>query len=127
MVRTALPGVPRLIQVLGTVITVNPNSDGTFLAPIRARLRQRDAGLRMTADASMLVQGLLDIGAIIAHSKRADLNCVSCRPSPGGRGRIQEADYGAREEDNAQAEHQIRSNMCNFHLCRKFRAQSKLY
>lgn len=33
-----------------------------FTAPITDRLRRRDTGLRMTADASLLVQSLLDLG-----------------------------------------------------------------
>ena len=32
-----------------------------FTAPITDRLRRRDTGLRMTADASLLVQSLLDL------------------------------------------------------------------
>lgn len=46
----------------GTVISLSPrNDDGEFTAPIVARLRQRDTGLRATADPSLLVQGLLDL------------------------------------------------------------------
>jgi len=45
----------------GTVISLSPRNDLNFTAPIVARLRQRDTGLRATADPSMLVQSLLDL------------------------------------------------------------------
>ncbi|KLO20173.1 hypothetical protein SCHPADRAFT_33235 [Schizopora paradoxa] len=45
----------------GTVISLSPRDDSDFTAPIVARLRQRDTGLRATADPSMLVQSLLDL------------------------------------------------------------------
>ncbi len=35
-----------------------------FTAPITERLRQRDTGLRTTADSSLLVQSLLDLGEL---------------------------------------------------------------
>ncbi|THH04885.1 hypothetical protein EW145_g5200 [Phellinidium pouzarii] len=40
----------------GTVISINQSPDISFVAPISARLRQRDTGLRATADPSLLVQ-----------------------------------------------------------------------
>ncbi|KAI5114924.1 hypothetical protein M0805_005179, partial [Coniferiporia weirii] len=45
----------------GTVISINQSPDLNFTAPITARLRQRDTGLRATADPSLLVQSLLDL------------------------------------------------------------------
>lgn len=45
----------------GTVISINQSPDVSFTAPISARLRQRDTGLRATADPSLLVQSLLDL------------------------------------------------------------------
>ena len=35
-----------------------------FTSPITERLRQRDTGLRSTADPSLLVQSLLDLGEL---------------------------------------------------------------
>ena len=46
----------------GTVISINSTPDHDFTAPILARLKQRDTSLRTTADASLLVQSLLDLG-----------------------------------------------------------------
>jgi len=45
----------------GTVISIHPDSDLKFTEPIRRRLTQRDTGPRSTADASLLVHGLLDL------------------------------------------------------------------
>ncbi|KII94236.1 hypothetical protein PLICRDRAFT_101518 [Plicaturopsis crispa FD-325 SS-3] len=45
----------------GTVISFYPVPDLEFTAPITARLRQRDTGLRKSADPSLLVQSLLDL------------------------------------------------------------------
>ncbi|KAJ3519616.1 hypothetical protein NM688_g9275 [Phlebia brevispora] len=45
----------------GTVITFHHDTKLTLTTPISERLRQRDTGLRTTADASMLVQSLLDL------------------------------------------------------------------
>ncbi|KAI5114896.1 hypothetical protein M0805_001812, partial [Coniferiporia weirii] len=45
----------------GTVISINQSPDLNFTAPIIARLRQKDTGLRATADPSLLVQSLLDL------------------------------------------------------------------
>ncbi|KAH8119713.1 hypothetical protein DFH11DRAFT_1753526 [Phellopilus nigrolimitatus] len=45
----------------GTVISINKTTDLGFTAPIMARLRQRDTGLRATADPALLVQSLLDL------------------------------------------------------------------
>lgn len=48
--------------VIGTVITFHHDTKLQMTAPITERLRQRDTGLRATADASLLVQSLLDLG-----------------------------------------------------------------
>ncbi|KAH7922677.1 hypothetical protein BV22DRAFT_1197242 [Leucogyrophana mollusca] len=45
----------------GTVISILPQDCVDFAAPIMARLRQKDTGLRASADSSMLVQSLLDL------------------------------------------------------------------
>ncbi|KAH9923191.1 uncharacterized protein BXZ73DRAFT_91487 [Epithele typhae] len=45
----------------GTVISIHKDNTLNFTAPITERLRQRDTGLRTTADPSMLVQSLLDL------------------------------------------------------------------
>lgn len=45
----------------GTVISINKTPTTEFMAPIMARLRQRDTTLRLSADASLLVQSLLDL------------------------------------------------------------------
>ncbi|KAL5519404.1 hypothetical protein ACEPAH_1087 [Sanghuangporus vaninii] len=45
----------------GTVISINQRPEVDFTVPITARLRQRDTGLRATADPSLLVQSLLDL------------------------------------------------------------------
>ncbi|KLO20174.1 hypothetical protein SCHPADRAFT_934777 [Schizopora paradoxa] len=45
----------------GTVVSLSPQNDEEFTTPIVARLRQRDTGLRATADPSLLVQSLLDL------------------------------------------------------------------
>ena len=48
--------------ISGTVLTLHEDSQLTLTAPITERLRQRDTGLRATADASLLVESLLDLG-----------------------------------------------------------------
>ncbi|TDL15301.1 hypothetical protein BD410DRAFT_902654 [Rickenella mellea] len=45
----------------GTVISIEASAQSEFIAPILARLRQRDTGLRTSADPSLLVQSLLDL------------------------------------------------------------------
>jgi Mg2+ and Co2+ transporter CorA len=45
----------------GTVISLSRGRSLEFTAPIRERLRHPDTGLRASADASMLVQALLDL------------------------------------------------------------------
>ncbi|KAI9067178.1 hypothetical protein FKP32DRAFT_1588815 [Trametes sanguinea] len=45
----------------GTVISIHKDNTLDFTAPITERLRQRDTGLRTTADPSLLVQSLLDL------------------------------------------------------------------
>ncbi|KAL1950966.1 hypothetical protein VTO73DRAFT_115 [Trametes versicolor] len=45
----------------GTVISMHKDNTLNFTAPITERLRQRDTGLRTTADPSLLVQSLLDL------------------------------------------------------------------
>jgi len=45
----------------GTVVSVHRDQSLDFTTPIADRLRQRDTGLRTTADASLLVESLLDL------------------------------------------------------------------
>ncbi|EMD32609.1 hypothetical protein CERSUDRAFT_118647 [Gelatoporia subvermispora B] len=45
----------------GTVISIHKDAKLGFTAPITDRLRQRDTGLRTTADPSLLVESLLDL------------------------------------------------------------------
>ncbi|OBZ68633.1 Magnesium transport protein CorA [Grifola frondosa] len=45
----------------GTVLSIHRDSKLDLTAPITERLRQRDTGLRKTADPSLLVQSLLDL------------------------------------------------------------------
>ncbi|KAI0370066.1 hypothetical protein BV20DRAFT_1019543 [Pilatotrama ljubarskyi] len=45
----------------GTVISIHKDNTLNMTAPITERLRQRDTGLRTTADPSLLVQSLLDL------------------------------------------------------------------
>ena len=53
--------------VLGTVISIHPNSRGStdFTSAITMRLHQRDTGLRQSADPSMLVHSILDLSMTI--------------------------------------------------------------
>ena len=48
--------------VSGTVISINETPDIDFTVPIISRLRHRDTVLRATADPSLLVESLLDLG-----------------------------------------------------------------
>lgn len=67
---------------IGTVISVSPTNDLSFTTPIMARLRQRDTGLRATADPSLLVESLLDLGLVSSRLFRYEgLNLFmnSCR------------------------------------------------
>lgn len=45
----------------GTVVTMHQDTKLDFTQPITERLRQRDTGLRTTADASLLVESLIDL------------------------------------------------------------------
>ncbi|RDB29445.1 Cobalt/magnesium transport protein CorA [Hypsizygus marmoreus] len=45
----------------GTVISIHPTPNLNFTNPISQRLRQRDTGLRQSADPSLLVHALLDL------------------------------------------------------------------
>lgn len=48
----------------GTVISIHPTPNLSFTAPISKRLRQRDTGLRTSADPSMLMHALLDLSKL---------------------------------------------------------------
>ena len=58
-----------LTEYTGTVITIHQDNRLGFTQPITDRLRQRDTGLRQTADASLLVESLLDLGAPISSHR----------------------------------------------------------
>ncbi|KAI0701239.1 hypothetical protein C8T65DRAFT_741768 [Cerioporus squamosus] len=45
----------------GTVISIHKDNTLNFTAPITERLRQRDTGLRTTADPSLLMESLIDL------------------------------------------------------------------
>ncbi|TFY82441.1 hypothetical protein EWM64_g1576 [Hericium alpestre] len=56
--------VPMCIFLMrdGTVISIHPDATSLdFTSPIAARIRQRDTSLRASADASLLVESLLDL------------------------------------------------------------------
>src|SRR5262245_75266 len=55
-------------DLIGTVISIHPTPNLDFTSPITRRLRQRDTGLRNSADSSMLVQSMLDLGMSFFHS-----------------------------------------------------------
>lgn len=53
--------------LLGTVISIHPTPNVNFTTPISKRLRQRDTGLRTSADPSMLVHALLDLSKFLKY------------------------------------------------------------
>ena len=52
----------------GTVISIHRDTHLGFTEPITERLRQRDTGLRTTADPSLLAESLIDLGSFSAIS-----------------------------------------------------------
>lgn len=73
-IRTLFISLTTNLQLfLGTVVNRTPNL--SFTEPIAARLRQRDTGLRATADASLLVQSLIDLGTYSRDN--AQISCSS--------------------------------------------------
>ena len=54
----------------GTVVTIHQDNKLDVTKPIRERLRLRDTGLRQTADASLLVQSLIDLSGYIYIADR---------------------------------------------------------
>jgi hypothetical protein len=67
---------------VGTVISLHPEINHNFTSPIITRLRQRDTLLRTSADPSLLVQSLLDLGmhlpaVIILPFGRRMFTCLS--------------------------------------------------
>lgn len=52
----------------GTVISMHPKNNLEFTAPISDRLRVRSTSLRSTADPSLLVHALLDLGELHHHT-----------------------------------------------------------
>jgi hypothetical protein len=57
------PPSPHSARLPGTVISFNSKPDLDLTEPIATRIRERDTSLRKNADPSLLVQGLLDLGA----------------------------------------------------------------
>jgi hypothetical protein len=74
----------------GTVISIHPTPNLAFTSPITNGLRQRDTGLRMSADPSLLVQSLLDLSmspsSLAVVFSAAEHGCCR-RPSDSGSGR----------------------------------------
>ena len=50
---------------IGTVISIHPNINSLYTAPITERLHRRDSVLRSSEDASLLVQSLLDLSTFL--------------------------------------------------------------
>ncbi|KAG6872489.1 hypothetical protein C0995_009351 [Termitomyces sp. Mi166 len=50
------------LVLIRTVITIHPKADLEFTAPVRERLLHPESVLRTSEDASLLVEGLLDLG-----------------------------------------------------------------
>ena len=46
---------------VGTVITIHPDTTLKLTTPIADRLRQSDSGLRTSSDASLLIEGIIDL------------------------------------------------------------------
>lgn len=63
---------------IGTVLTIHQDTKLDFTNPITERLRQRDTGLRTTADASLLVESLLDLGMCTRFSHSSRVNPYPC-------------------------------------------------
>ena len=69
----------------GTVISVYSKRGDRFAAPIMARLRSRETILRSTADPSLLVESMIDLGELEAstvehvfdHQPRRHRSCRS--------------------------------------------------
>ena len=112
---------------LGTVITIHQDTKLNLTAPITGRLRQRDTGLRSTADASLLVESLLDLGtyASICLGRRqcswslggqADETLhprlISGRSGTRGRRGVPEQDPQARAGCTVEAEREARPSSC---------------
>ena len=53
---------PETATCTGTVISITGSTDISFMDPITQRLKMRDSVLRATADPSLLLQSLLDLG-----------------------------------------------------------------
>lgn len=73
-------------RIVGTVITMHPDPNLDFTLPITQRLFRSDTTLRKSADPSLLVESLLDLGTAYSRSSKTlifsiDLCSHSCRPS----------------------------------------------
>lgn len=75
---------------LGTVISFNSKPDLDLTGSIATRIRQQDSTLRTTADPSLLVESLLDLGTSLTLEPLNVSNMIltSCRRCYGNRGRV---------------------------------------
>ena len=70
---TVAPFLPLILFMLiklisGTVISIHPTPSLAFAAPIAFRLKSRDTVLRKSADPSLLLHALLDLGEFLCSS-----------------------------------------------------------
>jgi len=49
-------------QGLGVVVSIHPSRERDYCAPIQNRIHKRESVLRVSEDASLLVQSILDLG-----------------------------------------------------------------
>lgn len=102
----------RALRVGKKGVTELTTADNTlnFTAPITERLRQRDTGLRTTADPSLLVQSLLDLGESLRRRVRQVVVLTRLKysrgPGLGGRRRVPRQDLENRAGCAAETEHE---------------------
>ena len=89
--------------LLGTVISFQSKENFHLTEPIASRIRQRDTTLRTTADPSLLVESLLDLGLLplttyLFLSHLTEL--CSCRQCFGSRGWVSCAAQSAGTTDS---------------------------
>ncbi len=80
---------------VGTVISIHQDPSMEFTEPIAQRLRHRTTGLRQTADASLLVESLIDLGMwLLLPSWQYDWlhSCCSCWLGSWSHWRVSEQD-----------------------------------
>ena len=72
------PCIVDLMESAGTVISIHTVPNLRLTSPISGRLRQRDTGLRNSADPSLLVHALLDLSAYLMFCSNHGLTLTSC-------------------------------------------------